>query len=150
MMKTTAADVLSSIMTTEVVTVDVKGKMEDALRAMVEFDVGSVIVTDNGRPVGIITERDVTRALMRGDQLLPILVTRLMSGHLQTASPDDEIWRAFETMIRLGVRRLPIVQKGKLIGIVTEKDLTRWIIRIFYEPNIPQELLPLIKNPKWS
>jgi CBS domain-containing protein len=143
-------DVLSSIMTPEVMTVDVEGKVEEALRLMVKFDVGSVIVTDNGRPVGIITERDVTRASMQGDQLLTLPVTRLMSGHLQTASPDDEIWRAFETMIRLGVRRLPIVQKGKLIGIVTEKDLTRWIIRIFYEPNIPQELLPLIKNPKWS
>jgi CBS domain-containing protein len=150
MMKTTAADVLSSIMTTEVVTVDVKGKMEDALRAMVEFDVGSVIVTDNGRPVGIITERDVTRALMRGDQLLPILVTRLMSGHLQTSSPDDEIWRAFETMLKLRIRRLPIVQEGKLVGIVTEKDLTRWVLRVFYEPNIPEELRSLVENTKPS
>jgi len=150
MMKAPTLDVLSSIMTTEVVTVDVKGKMEEALRVMVKFDVGSVIVTDNGRPVGIITERDVTRASMQGDQLLSIPVTRLMSGHLQTASPDDEIWRAFETMLKLGIRRLPIVQEGKLVGIVTEKDLTRWVLRVFYEPNIPEELRSLVKNPKRS
>ena len=143
-MKATTTDVLLSIMT-----VDVKGKVEEALRVMVKFDVGSVIVTDNGRPVGIITERDVTRASIQGSQLLSLPVTCLMSGHIQTASPDTEIWRAFETMLKLGIRRFPIVQEGKLVGIVTEKDLTRWVLRVFYEPNIPEELLPLVKNTKW-
>jgi len=117
---------------------------------MVKFDVGIVIVIDNGRPVGIITERDVTRASIQGGQLLSLLVTRLMSGHIQTASPDTEIWRAFETMLELGIMWLPIVQEGKLVGIVTEKDLTRWVLRVFYEPNIPEELLPLVQNTKWS
>src|SRR5208283_1890424 len=149
MMKATTMDVLSSIMTTNVMTVDVQAKMEEALRIMVKFDVGSVIVTDNGRPVGIITERDVTRASIQGSQLLSLPVNCLMSGHIQTASPDTEIWRAFETMLKLGIRRFPIVQEGKLVGIVTEKDLTRWVLQVFYEPNIPEELLPLVKNTKW-
>ncbi len=150
MLKATTMDVLSSIMTTNVMTVDVQAKMEEALRLMVKFDVGSVIVTDNGRPVGIITERDVTRASMQGDKLLSLPVTRIMSGHLQTSSPDAEIWRAFETMLKLGIRRLPIVQEDKLVGIVTEKDLTRWVLRVFYEPNIPDELRSLVKNTNLS
>lgn len=141
-------DVLSSIMTPEVITVDVKENVEVALRVMVKFDVGSVIVTDNGRPVGVITERDVTRTSIRGDQFLSSPVTSLMSIPIQTASPDTEIWRAFETMLKLGVRRLPIVQEGKLVGIVTEKDLTRWVLRVFYEPNIPEELRALIRKPQ--
>jgi len=141
-------DVLSSIMTPEVITVDVKAKVEEALRVMVKSDVGSVIVTDNGRPVGVITERDVTRTSIRGDQFLSLPVTSLMSIPIQTASPDTEIWRAFETMLKLGVRRLPIVQEGKLIGIVTEKDLTRWVLRVFYEPNIPEGLRSLIRKPQ--
>ena len=141
-------DVLSSIMTPEVITVDVKANVEEALRVMVKSDVGSVIVMDNGRPVGVITERDVTRTSIRGDQFLSLPVTSLMSIPIQTASPDTEIWRAFETMLKLGVRRLPIVQEGKLIGIVTEKDLTRWVLRVFYEPNIPEELRSLIRKPQ--
>ncbi len=149
-MKATTMDVLSSIMTTNVMTVDVQAKMEEALRLMVKFDVGSVIVTDNSRPVGIVTERDVTRASMQGDKLLSLPVTRIMSGHLQTASPDSEIWRSFETMLKLGIRRLPIVQEDKLVGIVTEKDLTRWVLRVFYEPNIPEELRSLVKNTNLS
>jgi len=135
-------------MTQEVITVDVKGRVVEALRLMVKADVGSVIVTDNGRPVGIITERDVTRASIQGDQLLSLPVTSLMSGHIQTASPDTEIWRAFETMLKLGIRRLPIMKGDKLIGIVTEKDLTRWVLRVFYEPNIPEELRSLVENTK--
>ncbi len=149
-MKATTMDVLSSIMTTNVMTVDVRANMEEALRLMVKFDVGSVIVTDNGRPVGIVTERDVTRASMQGDKLLSLPVTRIMSGHLQTASPDSEIWRSFEIMLKLGIRRLPVVQEDKLVGIVTEKDLTRWVLRVFYEPNIPDELRSLVKNTNLS
>ncbi len=141
-MKATTTDVLLSIMK-----VDVKGKVEEALRVMVKFDVGSVIVTDNGRPVGIITERDVTRASIQGSQLLSLPVTRVGSGHFQRLHLTLR-WHAFETMLKLGIRRLPILQEGKLVGIVTEKDLTRWVLRVFYEPNIP--LLPLVKNTKWS
>ena len=71
-----------------------------------------------------------------------------MSAPIQTALPDTEIWGAFETMIKLGVRRLPIVQDGKLIGIVTEKDLTRWVLRVFYERNLSEEIRSLIQRPK--
>ena len=109
-------------MTREVITVDVKEKVETALRLMVKSDVGSVIVTEEGRPVGVITERDVTRSSIHGNQLLALPVTKLMSQPVQTASPDTEIWRTFEIMIRLGVRRLPIMNGNRLIGIVTEKD----------------------------
>ena len=135
-------------MTTDVLAVDVHAKVEDALCVMVKADVGSVLVTENGTPVGVITERDVTRSAVRGDQLLSLPVTQLMSKYLQTASPDTEIWRAFEIMIKLGVRRLPIMQDNKLVGIVTEKDLTRWVLSVFYEPNIPEEFRSLVKSSR--
>jgi CBS domain-containing protein len=137
-------------MTSEVITVDVNEKVETALRLMVKSDVGSVIVTDEGKPVGVITERDVTRSSMHGDELLALPVTKLMSHPIQTASPDTEVWRAFEIMIGLGVRRLPIMQDGNLVGIVTEKDLTRWVLGVFYEPNIPEEFRSLVKNTKFK
>lgn len=137
---------LSEIMTTKVVTVDISERVEEAIRLMVKFDVGSVVVTDKGKPIGIITERDVTRAALRGDSLLRVPARSLMSRPLQTGTPEMEIWLTFETMLRLGVRRLPIVKEDRLVGIVSEKDLTRWVLRVFYEPNIPPEIRSLVKN----
>jgi CBS domain-containing protein len=139
---------LSEIMTRNVITVDISERVEEALRLMIRFDVGSVIVMDKEKPVGIITERDVTRAALRGDSMLRLPVRSLMSRPLQEVTPDLEVWRAFEMMLKDGVRRLPIIQDGKLMGIVTERDLTRWIMQIFYEPNMPPEIQALIHNPK--
>jgi CBS domain-containing protein len=138
---------LSEIMTTKVVTVDISERVEEALRLMVKFDVGCIIVVDKQKAVGIITERDVTRAALRGDSLLRLPARSLMSRPLQTTTPNMEIWRTFELMLKLGVRRLPVVDNDKLVGIVTEKDLTRWVLRIFYEPNLPEEVQGLINNP---
>jgi CBS domain-containing protein len=139
---------LSEIMTRNVVTVDISERVEEALRLMIRFDVGSVIVMDNEKPVGIITERDITRAALRGDSMLRLPVRSLMSRPLREVTPNLEVWRAFEIMLKDGLRRLPVIQDGKLIGIVTEKDLTRWIMQIFYEPNLPPEIQRLIRNPK--
>jgi len=139
---------LSEIMTTKVITVDISERVEEALRLMIKFDVGSVIVTDKQKPVGIITERDITRASLRGDSLLKIPVRGLMSKPVQSVGPDTQVWKAFEAMLKLGVRRLPVVEDEKLVGMVTEKDLTRWVLRIFYEPNLPEEIRTLVQNPQ--
>ncbi len=139
---------LSEIMTTKVITVDISERVEEALRLMIKFDVGSVIVTDKQKPVGIITERDITRASLRGDSLLKIPVRGLMSKPVQSVGQDTEVWKAFETMLKLGVRRLPVVEDERLVGMVTEKDLTRWVLRLFYEPNLPEEIRALVQNPQ--
>lgn len=139
---------LSEIMASKVVTVDISERVEEALRQMVKYDVGSVVVMDKEKPVGIITERDITRAALRGDSMLRLPARSLMSRPLQTVQPDMEIWRTFELMLKLGVRRLPIVENDRLVGLVTEKDLTRWVLRIFYEPNMPAEIRSLVNNPK--
>jgi len=147
-MKRAERALLSEIMTTNIVTIDITERVEEAIRLMVKFDIGSVVITDKLKPVGIITERDITRAALRGDSLLRLPVRSLMSRPLQTGTPDMEIWRTFETMLRLGVRRLPLIENGKLVGIVTEKDLTRWVLRVFYEPKLPNEIRSLVNNQK--
>jgi CBS domain-containing protein len=139
---------LSEIMTRKVITVDISERVEEALRLMIKYDVGSVVVTDKEKPVGIITERDITRSALRGDSMLRIPARSLMSRPLQTVTPSTEIWRSFELMLKLGVRRLPVVEDEKLLGLVTEKDLTRWVLRSFYEPNVPAEIKSLVRNPR--
>jgi CBS domain-containing protein len=145
-MKRAEHALLSDIMTTKVVTLDITELVEEALRLMIKFDVGSVVVTDKKKPVGIVTERDVTRAALRGDSLLKVPVRGLMSRPLQTATSNLEVQDAFEKMLKLGVRRLPIVDNEALAGIVTEKDLMRWVLRMFYEPNPPDEIRRLVEN----
>jgi CBS domain-containing protein len=145
-MKRAEHALLSDIMTTKVVTLDITERVEEALRLMIKFDIGSVVVTDKRKPVGIVTERDMTRAALRGDSLLKLPVRSLMSRPLQTATSNLEIQGAFETMLKLGVRRLPVVEGETLVGIVTEKDLMRWVLRMFYEPNPPDEIRALIEN----
>jgi len=136
-------------MTKKLVTVDLTEQIEEALRLMVKYDVGAIIVTDQNKPVGIITERDVTRAALRGDFLLKFPVRSLMSRPIQTVPGDSEIWRVFETMLKLGVRRLPVVDANNmLLGIVTERDLIRWVLRVFYEPHLPPELRAIVQNPQ--
>jgi len=147
-MKSSGHALLSQIMTAKVVTVDISERVEEAVRLMVKFDIGSVVVTDKETPVGIITERDVTRAALRGDSLLRLPVRSFMSRPLQTCTPDMEVSVGFETMLKLAVRRLPVVEDGRLVGIVTEKDLIRWVLRVFYEPNLPDEIRALVNNPK--
>lgn len=143
-----AHGLLSEIMTRKIISVDISERVEEALRLMVKYDVGSVVVVDKERPVGIITERDITRAALRGASMLKLPARSLMSRPLQTVSPDTEIWRAFEIMLKLGVRRLPVVENETLVGLVTERDLTRWVLRIFYEPNLPPEIKQIVTNPK--
>jgi CBS domain-containing protein len=139
---------LSEIMTRKVITVEISERVEEALRLMVKYDIGSIVVMDKEKPVGIITERDITRAALRGDSMLRIPARSLMSRPLETVTPETEIWQTFELMLKLGVRRLPVVEDGKLVGLVTEKDLTRWVLRSFYEPNVPPEIRSLIHNPR--
>lgn len=139
---------ISEIMTRKLITVDVSERVEEAVRLMIKYDVGSIIVTDEEKPVGIVTERDVTRASVSGDSLLRLPVRSLMSRPVQTIDPDLDTWKAFELMLRLGVRRLPVVENGRLVGLVTEKDLTRWVLRVFYEPNLPPEIKSLVYNPR--
>ena len=90
MSKVREKGLLSEIMTSKVVTIGLDEFVEEALRLMIKFDVGSVIVVDKLKPVGIITERDVTRVPLRGDSLLRLPVKSLMSRPLQAAAAP---WR---------------------------------------------------------
>ena len=80
-----------------------------------------------------------------GKQVYDRPVTSLMSRRLITALPDTPVWEAFEKMVTRRIRRLPIVEKDHLVGIVTERDLFKWVIRVLYEPNIPSRIQRYLK-----
>jgi len=119
---------VESIMTAKVETVTPKEPLEHAWMKMVERNIGSAVVVEGESPVGIVTERDISRYLARGEQALNIQVENLMSSPLITTSRSTSIEEALQTMLKHGIRRLPVVEKGNLIGIVSERDLLRRLL----------------------
>ncbi len=142
-MSTPKEDTVAAIMTRKLVTVSFDAPVKKALATMIRRDIGSVIVLKKGEPVGIITERDVTRNSLlptRGKKVYERPVTRFMSHPLITVPSTTPMWKAFEMMVTRRIRRLPIERQGRLVGIVTERDLFKWALRVFYEPNIPKHI----------
>jgi len=136
-------DTVGAVMTRKPVTITPDTIVRKALQIMIKRDIGSLIVMKNGKPVGIITERDVTRRSLRPEKAKGVYdrpVTRLMTRPLITVPPTTPIWEAFETMVTKKIRRLPVVEADRLVGLVTERDLFKWVIRVFYEPNIPDRI----------
>ena len=139
-------DIVSSIMSTKILTVKATDKVGKALRVMVKHKIGSVIVVEKGKPVGILTERDVSVRVAKGQNVRNMLLKSVMSKPLVTAPPLMEIWQAVEVMVRKDILRLAVVENEKLVGMVTERDIMRWLVKVAYEPNIPEDLNRLLET----
>ena len=114
-------------MTREVVTVARQDTVGSAVRLMIDRDIGSVVVEDDGKPIGVFTERDLTRRILDQADLLGQPVGEVMATPIVSVEPGQQIVEAFELMNERHVRRLPVVDEGRLAGIVTERDLLRWV-----------------------
>ena len=121
--------------------------LEFALRKMVEKNIGCLVIVDENKPVGIITERDISRCVLRSPEALKTSVGSVMSSPVIFLSPVAPIGEALETMLSYGIRRLPIVENGRLVGIVTDRDLLRYVVQIANEPKIPPEIKEILRKP---
>ena len=122
-----AADLVDGVMSAPVVQVVPQDTVADALQSMVERDIGAVVVVEDGTPVGVFTERDVSRRILDDPKLLDREVGDVMSAPVVTVTPTDEVVFIFGLMTDKRIRRLPVVDGNKLVGIVTERDLLRWV-----------------------
>jgi CBS domain-containing protein len=112
------------IMTRDVITVDLQTSCVDAARKMLEHGIGGIIVTDREQPVGIITERDLVRKVISRDRRpSSIAVKDVMTTPLITIPSTDSVNNAMRKMFKLRIRRLPVVDENRLVGIVTDTDL---------------------------
>jgi CBS domain-containing protein len=141
-------DTIKEVMTKTVFTLSPKNKTIDALNLMVKNDIGSVVVLDDGKIVGIITERDIVREITKSFDYLDRKLAETGKRSVITVSLNTPLWEAFAILLKNRIRRLPVVKDGKLLGIVTERDLFKWAVKVAYEPNIPDDLRKLIaQNP---
>jgi CBS domain-containing protein len=120
---------VSQVMSRNVTTLDTSGTVLDAIRIMTEKGIGCVVVTDKAKPVGIVTERDVMKAMMQGRNVLNSKIAEVMINPVTTVPPEAPVVKALDLMKKKGIRRLPVVSDGKLRGIITvHRDLLYWAL----------------------
>jgi len=146
MSESSKEDTLAQIMTSPVKTVNSSDGLRVAAEKMVKNDIGAVVVVEDKTPVGMLTERDIIRQVLKGNNVLRKAAEKVMSKPLVTATPGTSIQDAFELMLRNKIRRLPVLEGNKLVGIVTERDLMRWVLRVSYEPDIPPHIKAILKK----
>jgi len=113
-------------MVTDVVTVEPDVDVRRAVRAMNDFEIGCLVVVEAGRVVGILTERDVLKRVVdEGRKPEETRVREVMSKPPITISPDVDLETAIELMFKHKIKKLPVVENSKLVGLVTFTDLVR-------------------------
>lgn len=95
--------------------------LREAARRMVERGVGSIVVLEGDRLVGILTERDVLRVFARGDD--EARVQAVMTRNPETVEPDESLAQARLVMLHGGFRHLPVVEGGSVVGMLSLRDL---------------------------
>ena len=115
---------LRQVMTSDPIVLDATASVGDAARAMRSRDVGDVLVRKDGALCGIVTDRDlVVRVLAENSAATNIQLGEICSREIATLSPDDSVDDAVRLMEENAIRRVPIVEAGKPVGIVSLGDL---------------------------
>lgn len=109
----------------DVIAVEPEARLSRVCQLMRENHVGVVVVQEDGRPVGIVTDRDVAlRAGGRREAIADVRAREVMSGQVMTVAPEDDICLALDRMREFGVRRLPVVNEGGfLAGVISLDDI---------------------------
>jgi CBS domain-containing protein len=120
---------IASILATKgdkVVTIRAEQSIRDALGVLAQHNIGALVVVDGGmRPIGILSERDIVRAAAKDEKVFPLLVSQLMTRDLVLGDPGDDLGAVGQTMVQRRIRHLPVVDGGKLVGMVSIGDVVK-------------------------
>ncbi len=101
----------------------------DAIQMMSDKNIGALLVTENGRLIGIISERDYTRKVaLKGKSSKQTAVREILSGQVIHVSPAHTVEECMRLMTDHRIRHLPVLEEGKILGVVSIGDLVNWII----------------------
>ena len=111
------------------VSVDPSGRATDAVRTMARENLGSLVVLQQERMVGMLTFHELLRALaLRGGALGDLPVGEIMDRDPVTASPDMELNDLRRTMLESGARYLPVMKEGRLLGVISFRDVAKAVL----------------------
>jgi CBS domain-containing protein len=127
-------------MTKEVVFANLTETLQSAAAKMTERDIGSIVIIQEGKPIGIVTERDfVRRVAALGKDSRTMTVTDIMSTPLVTVGPECDINTAAKIMTDNNIKRLPVIEGERLVGIITSFDIAKVMA---------EEAQPLLQTPR--
>jgi len=118
---------VKQIMSNSVVSVDSSVTATNAAKMMEDTGVGAVVVLENNSPVGIITDRDFAIKITAHSYPIDTPVRRIMSSPLISIDPNSDLWVASDLMSTRNVRKLPVIEDDKVVGILTSSDLVKHI-----------------------
>ena len=118
---------IDRIMNNSIVSVDSSVSATDAAKMMEDTDVGAVIVLENGSPIGIVTDRDFAIKITAHSYPIDTPVRRIMSSPLISIDSNSDLWVASYLMSSRNVRKLPVIDDDKVVGIVTSSDIVKHI-----------------------
>ncbi len=121
------------VMDTRVIVVDASEPVGKALREMLGAGVWSVVVSDKGSPVGVLTERDFVRmCLARGcEGALSVPAGEVATSPLVTCGPEDPVGHVWRLMVEHSVRRVYVVDEGRIVGRITQTGLFQKLLEAF-------------------
>ena len=114
---------VKDIMTKSVISVDSGITVNEAAKMMEDAKVGAVIVMENNTPVGIVTDRDFAVKIVAHAYQITTPVKQIMSSPLIATSPDETVLMAADLMYSRDIRKLPVIDNDKVVGIITATDL---------------------------
>jgi CBS domain-containing protein len=132
---------VSEIMTEAAVLDQADDTLVEAARKMWKQQTGSLLVVDGEDLVGIITERDILKAVAQGTSLDQASISDAMTKDPTTVGPGTSLREAAKIMADRWIRHLPVVDGGKLVGIVSQRDLAGLLAGALNEPEALEQLV---------
>ena len=109
--------------------IEPSGRASDAVNTMAKENLGSLVVMEHGRMVGMLTFHELLRALAsRGGTLGDLNVSEIMQGDPVTATPEMEVNDLRRTMLESGARYLPVIKDHKLLGVISFRDVAKAVL----------------------
>ena len=115
--------VVKNIMSKSVISVDASMTINEAAKMMEDAKVGAIIIMENNSPVGIVTDRDFAVKVAAHAYQISDPVKKIMSSPLIGIGPEESVWMISELMYTRGIRKLPVLDDDKVVGIITATDL---------------------------
>ena len=126
---------VSDIMKKKIISIDESETIKKAASMMTEAEIGSIIITKDNIPVGILTERDFVTKIASKEISLSVPVSQVMTHPLLVIAPNQTVWEVAEIMNNMGIHRVAVQEGDKIIGMVTTTDLVK-IVSIGSDSNL--------------
>lgn len=115
---------VAEVMNKAVIVMDINSDIPAVAREMISRDAGSVIITENGKAMGIITERDLVKGIVTENKKPDdVRASEILSTPLITVEPETSIVEASEIMLKANIKRLPVLENGRIIGMISNTDI---------------------------